>query len=140
MQAIVFDNLTKKQKRRLSGLYNAFSREYGYETMGGDKMSKISLVIYYQHKKMIAFSSYTIHNSKYIRKEYTFVDKKYRGRGIGKTLIKYFVEKYPECEIETIAKERLGNLLKSLGFKIVKSGIVDKRCKKYVYNSKIPNR
>ena len=140
MQEIVFDNLTKKQKRRLLGLYNAFSREYGceHDHSNKPKISRISFVVYFQKNKPIAFSSFIIFGSTYIRKEYTFVDKKYRGHGIGKELIKYFVEKYPEYEIETIAKEQLSNLLESLDFKIVKSAIVKKGCKKYVRNNKYP--
>jgi GNAT superfamily N-acetyltransferase len=80
----------------------------------------VIFLIYFKQKKPIAFSDYKlcrfpIQGYGFLRKEFTFVDKRYRNCGIAKTLMKYVAEKYSNYEIETIARNYLGNILENLG-------------------------
>lgn len=137
MREIKLNELTKKQKGRLLGLYRAFNKEYGYTGSHLNALKYLSFVIYFQNKKPIAFSSYDIDkNLKRIKKSYTFVSKKYRGHGIGGKLMKHFVEKYPEYEIHTIARCFLGNFLENLGFEFCSTIRVENGYKQYVRNGK----
>ena len=117
LREVKYSDLTPKQCRILSAMYFKCILDTG-EIM--DSISKNStFLIYFKNNKPIAFSNYiSIGNyaNTYIRKEFTFVNKKYRNRGIAKMLMLYVTEKYQNATIETIAREYLDNTLKTLGF------------------------
>jgi GNAT superfamily N-acetyltransferase len=137
MQEVEFDKLTLKEKRRVMGMYSKMRYETKELFRKMRKPQTNKLLIYSINSKIVAFASYSVHEGvKYIRKEYTFVSKKYRRRGIGARLMKYTVEKYPEYEIETIAKEFLSSFLERLGFKFSETIRVANGYKMYIRNSK----
>jgi len=130
-----FSDLTPKQARIVSAMYFRCIIETK-ENMHRIPHKTIFL-IYFKQKKPIAFSDYAIYGCEYLRKEFTFVDKRYRNSGIAKTLMKYVTEKYSNYEIETIARNYLGNALENLGFKHIES----RRCMNgYKMYNKSPNQ
>jgi GNAT superfamily N-acetyltransferase len=137
IRELKFSDLTPKQARIVSAMYFRCIIETK-ENMHRIP-HKMIFLIYFKQKKPIAFSDYaiygceSIYGCEYLRKEFTFVDKRYRNCGIAKTLMKYVTEKYSNYEIETIARNYLGNALENLGFKHIESRRCMSGYKMYLY-------
>jgi len=124
IRELKFGDLTPKQARIVSAMY--FRCIVETKEIMHRIPNNVIFLIYFKKKKPIAFSDYRlcrclIRGYEYLRKEFTFVDKRYRNCGIAKTLMKYVAEKYSNYEIETIARDYLCNTLENLGFKHIKS-------------------
>lgn len=115
LREVKCSELTPKQFRILSAMYFRCILDTGEIIHSISKIS--TFLIYFKNNKPIAFSNYrSFDDYKHIRKGFTFVNKKYRNRGIAKMLMLYLTEKYQNATIETIAREYLDNTLKTLGF------------------------
>lgn len=139
IRELKFSDLTPKQARIISAMY--FRCIVGTKEMMHRIPHNMIFLIYFKQKKPIAFSDYRlrrcpIRGYEFLRKEFTFVDKRYRNCGIAKTLMKYVTEKYSNYEIETIARNYLGNTLENLGFKHIESRRCMNGYKMYVKNPK----
>ena len=137
IRELKFSDLTPKQARIVSAMY--FRCIVETKEIMHCIPHDVIFLIYFKKNKPIAFSDYVFRRNiryGYLRKEFTFVDKRCRNRGIAKTLMKYVAEKYSNYEIETIARNYLGNTLENLGFKRIESRRCMNGYKMYTKNPK----